>query len=123
MICMIAVMALVENACVHQDQYPGAKTTKDEIIWTRLCEFRLPFQSTYTDIRKVVLFYSTNKGESWHKVGEYGPDQTSFAFIAPKNGEYWFSVQVELINGVKNPLGVEALRPDLKVGVLVRELQ
>lgn len=77
-------------------------------------------------VRELQLFVSRDEGRTWSMEGKTTPsDNTSFPFIAQKNGLYWFLVVVEDVNGKKDPpspdqgqviqkILVDTLKPELR---------
>jgi hypothetical protein len=58
------------------------------------------------DLREIFLWCSRDEGKSWDVVGRATPEQTSFSFIAPADGKYWFTIQTVDRGGVKDPFDV-----------------
>jgi hypothetical protein len=65
-------------------------------------------------IDKLRLLVSIDKGKTWKKELESGSDQSFFKFDAPRDGEYWFCLQVIDKTGKTDPTE-SALVPALKV--------
>jgi hypothetical protein len=58
------------------------------------------------DIRELRLYYSGDRGRSWHRRAQARPDQPFFSFVAPRDGEYWFKVQVVNADGKADPADI-----------------
>jgi hypothetical protein len=55
------------------------------------------------EIRELVLYVSTNQGQSWEMAARATPDKEAFPFIAPGDGTYWFSVAIIDHKGQQEP--------------------
>ncbi len=81
------------------------------------------------DIRTLELWMSRDRGQSWEKVGQAAPEQSSFPVTAPGEGMYWYTVVVVDNQGRREPPGdlktvpaemmqrvvVDTVRPDIKL--------
>jgi hypothetical protein len=59
--------------------------------------FALPIQlaaASRARVDHVVLHVSADRGKTWHRVDRAAPDHRRFAFLAPKEGVYWFRQQL-----------------------------
>jgi hypothetical protein len=54
-------------------------------------------------IESIQLLVSINDGNSWNVYGQVSPKRDHFVFRAPMDGVYWFSFQVVLKDGSKQP--------------------
>lgn len=67
------------------------------------------------EVKVVRVFVSRNKGGEWKHHKDFDSSVTQFSFIAPKDGSYWFAVQVEGKDGQKEPESIEDLSPSRKI--------
>ena len=66
------------------------------------------------EIRSLHLYVSADRGATWAQHTECGTDRSHFDFTAPKDGEYWFVMQILNKDGRKEPAG-GVFTPELKV--------
>lgn len=67
-------------------------------IHTNKPRFRIPFRYDALEMqrlsaREIQLFVSVDRGKRWQHIQSVAPQQGKFEFVAPRNGEYWFSVK------------------------------
>ncbi len=79
-------------------------------VYTRQGVFSIPFRIDGTDPNgpqpaEVRLFVSEDQGLKWRAEGRVKPDQQSFGFRAPHDGEYWFSIRTLDRQGHAHPEG------------------
>jgi hypothetical protein len=67
------------------------------------------------DIQQLTLFSSSDQGKSWHQESVANPDADSFAFFAPQDGTYWFSVVVTDKKGNQEPRDIYQVPPSQKI--------
>lgn len=67
------------------------------------------------EIRELQLFFSTDEGRNWNQGGTATPEKDAFAFTAPAEGLYWFSLIIVNRNGSKEPAAPFNLPPIMKV--------
>ncbi len=68
-----------------------------EVIPLNNNKFEIPIRivpEKRQEIQTLELYASTNQGKNWDLVATATPDQQAFAFTAPADGLYWFSVRV-----------------------------
>ena len=95
---------------------PPARDTK--LIYHKNRSFRVPFDFSEADrprIRELQLFISTDGGGSWKLAGKALPDQPSFAYRAPRDGEYWIAVRTLDTKGRLYPLDESTIEPSMRV--------
>jgi hypothetical protein len=63
-------------------------------------------ESRRAEIRQVHLYASTREDSGWQPAGTITPDKEGFPFNAPGDGVYFFKVQVEGIDGAKEPADI-----------------
>jgi hypothetical protein len=68
-------------------------------------------------IQGVRLFFSTDRGKTWKHSKDWLTDTDKMTFSAPKDGLYWFAVQIVSKDGKKLPATLKGLDPELKVYV------
>jgi hypothetical protein len=59
----------------------------------------------------MILFSSTNEGKSWEQQSVIPADQDSFKFYAPRDGTYWFTIDVVDHEGKHNPPDIYKAKP------------
>jgi hypothetical protein len=69
------------------------------------------------DVRELKLYCSRDLGKTWELVAAVTPDREAFAYRAPADGVYWFTVQVIDRAGKTSPTSPFDVAPDLKVRV------
>jgi RNA polymerase sigma factor (sigma-70 family) len=55
------------------------------------------------ELKRLILFCSTDRGETWKQAATAHPDEASFSFLAPDDGLYWFRVSVVARDGTTEP--------------------
>jgi hypothetical protein len=68
-------------------------------------------------MRELILFSSSDQGQMWQQVATASPDQESFSFYAPGDGQYWFTVSVVDKEGNRQPPDIYKSPPSQKVEV------
>lgn len=66
-------------------------------------------------VKELRLFVSDDRGRSWKQAGAYEPASDKVTFEAPKDGLYWFAVQLVLKDGTRLPDEAKQLSADMKV--------
>lgn len=66
-------------------------------------------------IEKIRLFVSEDQGKTWKKKKNYKPSATRVVFTAPRDGQYWFAIQVVRKDGGMRPSDQDNLVPLMKV--------
>jgi len=80
--------------------------------------FRVPFNVDKADrsrLREIQLWVSDDQGLRWEFYNHVPPDQPSFSFKAPRDGEYWFTVRTKDTQGVLHPADDKDVTPGLAV--------
>ena len=90
-------------------------------IFTNKPRFRIPFRYDPAEMqrlsaREIRLFVSVDRGNRWQHIQSVAPQAGKFEFVAPRNGEYWFSVKTLDTYGQLHPSGA-VFEPGLKVVV------
>src|SRR6516164_4461490 len=68
-------------------------------------------------IKRIVLYVSEDRGKTWKHSGDYKTTDDEMRFHAPKDGLYWFALQVESSEGKIQPEKTADLSPGMKVYV------
>jgi hypothetical protein len=82
--------------------------------------FRIPFRIDPARVLKtdhVSLYVSEDRGKTWKRLQDRKPRDNEFTFVAPKDGLYWFAVQIVLQDGKAEPPAPDDFVPSLKVNV------
>lgn len=66
-------------------------------------------------IKLIRLFFSEDHGKTWQHQQDYDPTDKQVTFTAPRDGLYWFTLQVVLKDGKKEPANKRDLAPSMKV--------
>src|SRR5207249_1836360 len=66
-------------------------------------------------IKQLVLYASNDEGRTWNQVSIASPDQEAFAFSAPTDGVYWFTVTVVDPQGNSEPKDIYKVPPSQKI--------
>jgi hypothetical protein len=93
---------------------------KDGVWEVEARDFALPVRidpARRAGIAKVRLFVSRDAGKTWEHYKDTGPDEDRERFMAPRDGTYWFAVQVVLKDDGKDPPDLKDLVPAMKVHV------
>jgi len=97
-----------------------ASTKAVKKIYHKSRAFRIPLAidaEARPRIREVYLCVSVDAGATWQEVGKATPDQPSFSYKAPQDGEYWIAVQTLDTKGRLYPPSDAAIEPSMKVVV------
>jgi hypothetical protein len=112
--CTIAAVALMATMGLAQSaaqQPPGSSPVGGPIVTaTRQNAFTIPFRidppaSPAEKPVEALLNVSTDRGATWAVASRVKPEQGSFVFRAPHDGEYWFSIRTVDAQGVTRPSG------------------
>lgn len=101
----------------------------DDVIYSNAAKFKIPFQLDQNELKKIgateiQLYASQNLGASWRLHETVAPDATDFVYVAPSDGEYWFSVRTKTSSGLTYPAGphqaglkvvVDTVKPELNL--------
>ena len=113
--CLACVLALSSHPAL------GASRGRDvKRIYHKSRSFRIPFNIDEADrarIKEVQLYISTDAGASWRSAGRALPDQPSFTYRAPSDGEYWIAVRTLDTKGRLYPQDDATIEPGMKVVV------
>ena len=111
---IIVALCLVIAGSVCADE---PRTERAEFSSSRL--FRLPM--TPIDplqrqrLREVLLYTSNDRGASWRHYDSARPEQQSFVFEAPTDGEYWFALATIDQEGRMQPPSMVGVAPEMRV--------
>lgn len=67
------------------------------------------------EVSEILLYVSIDQGKAWSKGGSIKPTEKQFAFQAPTDGLYWFTVAVVYKNGTQVPADVATTPPQQRV--------
>ena len=92
-----------------------------DLVYTKQPRFRIPYHSDPAELqrlgaREIQLFVSTDRGANWRLAQSVPPTAGRFAYEAPTDGEYWFSVRTLDGLGRLHPQA-GGIVPGLKVAV------
>jgi beta-lactamase regulating signal transducer with metallopeptidase domain len=90
------------------------------MTFTNSNRFKVPFNidpSHSAQIGQLVLLVSDDEGETWSLAAKARPEAGAFEFTAPRDGVYWFVVETEDRNGVREPASKGDWQPQLTVAV------
>lgn len=99
----------------------GLSATASDLVYTNQHRFRIPYHSDPAELqrlgaREVQLFVTTDRGATWRLAQSVPPTTGKFAFEAPSDGEFWFSVRtLDGFNRLHPQTG--GMTPGLKVMV------
>ncbi|HTU21585.1 MAG TPA: hypothetical protein VMG10_26345 [Gemmataceae bacterium] len=87
-------------------------------IRTRQLAMPIRVATNYRDkVTKMRLFVSEDQGKTWKHKKDYKPSAKQAVFTAPRDGLYWFALQVVLKDGGIEPADLDDLLPVMKVYV------
>ena len=66
-------------------------------------------------IKQLILYASNDEGRTWNQASIATPDQEAFAFSAPTDGVYWFTVTVVDPQGNSEPKDIYKVPPSQKI--------
>ncbi len=94
-----------------------AQETSGGVIFTRFRQFRIPFNpgAGTGRLKQLQLFVSQDQGRSWQPSATVPPDQKDFKFVTDRDGQFWFTVQTQDVDGRYYPATLEGATPSLKV--------
>jgi hypothetical protein len=91
-----------------------------EVWYMNSQQFSLPINivpERRGDIRELRLFVSRDEGQSWQIADTKTPDRDKFAYTAPGDGRYWFTVAIFNQRGQQEPTDVSKVPVGQKVVV------
>lgn len=80
--------------------------------------FNLPFQvdpKLVERLHELLLFASEDRGATWKQIAQAPPTESGFAFHAPRDGEYWFSILTVDRQRVREPQTPQGRPPQNKI--------
>ena len=80
--------------------------------------FQIPIhvaEGQRSKIKELILFASSDQGQTWNQVSVAPPDKDAFIFYAPADGLYWFNICVVDIQGRREPPDIYQSPPRQKV--------
>lgn len=82
--------------------------------------FKIPIQidaARRAEFKELILYSSSNQGQTWEQAAAATPDKEAFSFYAPGDGLYWFSVGIVDQQGRRTPENIFNLAPAQKIRV------
>src|SRR5947209_8742038 len=89
-----------------------------DVWYTNQRNIKIPIsikEESRREIRELILYASNDQGKTWHQEAVVTPDRDGFAFYAPVDGLYWFSVGTVDLKGVQYPADIYKASADLRV--------
>lgn len=90
-----------------------------DVFYTNKLNHRLPVApldaARRQEVDKLLLFYSADRGKTWHKYAQIEPEKDAFAFFAQGNGEFWFRMATLDRRGKQDPDNLLKGAPDQKM--------
>ena len=99
---------------------PRAAAVEAKLLHHKARTFRIPITvdpKYRAEMKEVRLYVSTDSGGTWDLAGRMKPDEPSFTYRAPRDGEYWFAVRTVDLKGRPYPAGERPTEPMLRVVV------
>ena len=69
------------------------------------------------EIKRVRVYVSEDRGATWKHVKDVKSGDKGVELTAPRDGHYWFALQVVLKDGTSDPADLDNLAPTMKVYV------
>jgi hypothetical protein len=98
--------------------YLVAAAAPGDVVCLNQLAIKIPLDVSPADrqhIKQMLLFSSSDEGRTWEQKSVIPASQDSFKFYAPKDGLYWFTIQVEGHDGKLNPEDVYKSQPSQKI--------
>jgi hypothetical protein len=95
-------------------------TSNADVLFINQRTFKVPVRiepGRGKRLKQVLLYCSTDQGQSWREVGTIPPSADAFSFRVPRDGIYRFAVQTEDTDGRRSPASLDTLPPALVVCV------
>ena len=89
-------------------------------IYHKARNFRIPFNlnpETKDRVKELHLLVSEDLGFHWRAISKTFPDHPAFTFRSSHDGEFWFAVQTQTIDGKVSPSLDSTIEPNMKVVV------
>ena len=89
-----------------------------DVVYLNQLGIKIPLDIRSADrqhIKELHLYSSTNEGKTWEQQSVIPADQDSFKFYAPRDGLYWFAIDVVDHEGKHNPPDMYKARPSQKI--------
>lgn len=116
-VCVAALLAGWLGSSAANPQIARADDLPEPICWRQLA-FSIPFKvaavnSPEEQPAEVRLYVSANQGIQWEMAQRVSPQENTFTFRAPHDGEYWFQIRTADRQGrLASDVGS---RPELRV--------
>jgi hypothetical protein len=75
----------------------GGPAPDGEVFTVTTREFKIPLQiapEQLSQVSQLHLYVSADQGRTWKKTATARPSDEAFTYAAPRDGVYWFTVQV-----------------------------
>jgi hypothetical protein len=108
------IAGMLTAACLVLGSGAGA----DDTVYLNQLAIKIPFDIKPADrqqISELHLYRSTDEGKTWNQEAILKPDQDGYKFTAPKDGLYWFTVDVVDLKGIHNPKDMAQAKPAQKI--------
>lgn len=89
-----------------------------KLLWSKARGFRIPVtlsSKTPGRVRELILHVSDDQGYTWKRAKTTTPDTPEFQMRVSHDGEYWFAVQTQDVDGKLYPSGAKQIEPTLRV--------
>jgi valyl-tRNA synthetase len=98
---------------------PDSVQLSSDVVEIDARQFIVPFafDDHRHEIKQIRLFVSVDLGKTWKHVKDCKRSEKRVEYSAPRDGQYWFAIQVEGKNGKSEPSDVAELTPGMKVYV------
>lgn len=96
----------------------ASPTQTAELVPINKRSFKIPIlvePERRPQIKQLILFVSNNQGQTWEQAAVRTPDQDHFAYRAPADGLYWFTVAVVDQQDQQQPADVYKVPPSQKI--------
>jgi hypothetical protein len=114
LLLVLAVVPAMWQPARGQAQAP----IQPQILYARQRQISIPFDPDPAEahrLKQLQLYYSTDKGQTWHVGSSAAPEQRRFNFLAENDGYYLFAVQTTDLNGRNYPDRMDGVTPGLRV--------
>src|SRR6516162_1529615 len=118
-IALAAALAALATTPAQAQTNPQAPGAPPKRVYTRVPQFRLPFNLEESDRARIrdVHLYVKSGDDPWARKESAAPTSTHFSFRAPRDGEYWFTIVIVDNSGNAIPGDVTRQPPGLVVVV------
>jgi hypothetical protein len=89
-----------------------------DVVLINSRNFQIPIhvaEAQRSKIKQVILFASSDQGQTWNEAAVAPPDKDAFVFHAPADGLYWFNISVVDAQGHRDPPDIYKTAPRQKI--------